>query len=91
MVEQGTHKPLDVGSNPTLATNKSSEDFLIINTCCRWMTSNHNLNVKAKSLGFYLVVFIQGIKKSPGHIPPETAIQKFPSKQAAAYPVVCRS
>jgi hypothetical protein len=21
MVEQGTHKPLDVGSNPTLATN----------------------------------------------------------------------
>ncbi len=23
MVEQGTHKPLDVGSNPTLATKKS--------------------------------------------------------------------
>ena len=22
MVEQGTHKPLDVGSNPTLATQK---------------------------------------------------------------------
>ncbi len=25
MVEQGTHKPLDVGSNPTLATEISVE------------------------------------------------------------------
>ena len=27
MVEQGTHKPLDVGSNPTLATPKNHGYF----------------------------------------------------------------
>ena len=44
MVEQGTHKPLDVGSNPTLATIRGADTTvapLLVNKGVDYKNSNN--------------------------------------------------